>query len=671
MCGIVGTYNLTKAHLVLEDGLRRMLGMIRHRGPDQFGIYLDEEVGLGNARLSIVDVDAGQQPISNENGDLWIVFNGEIFNHVELRPTLEARGHRFSTRTDTEVVLHLYEEFGPDCLHHLNGDFAIAIWDARSRSLFLARDRVGVRPLFYTVADGALIFGSEIKAILADARVRAVVDPVALDQIFTFWSPLPSRSAFRGIQEVPPGHYLQAGRGRIEVRPYWRYEFRLADDDAAVVSPSRTEQYAEELQELLIDAVKIRLRADVQVGAYLSGGLDSSMIAAIVRGHCANNLETFSIAFDDPAFDESGFQRLMAGALGTEHRSVLASHADIGRVFPSVIWHAEMPLLRTGPAPMYLLSRFVRDCKLKVVLTGEGADEFFAGYDLFKEAKIRRFWARQPTSKLRPLLLRRLYPDITGLSRTSTAYLAAFFADGLTDLDSPHYSHAIRWRNTRRLRRFFTDDLADGVRHHRAGEGEYAVSYPDDFMRWGPLERAQYLESTIFLPQYLLSAQGDRAAMAHSVEGRFPFLDYRIVEFCGRLPSGLKLRGLTDKYLLRRVGRRLVPPEIGRRPKRPYRAPIHRSFFNGQPSEYVRDLLSPGNLAMTGYFKPDAVARLVSRIGQNLPTNETDDMALAGILSTQLVHQQFVSGFRAARAIGRNEDCKVRVGSSLARAQAP
>ncbi|MFH0878729.1 MAG: asparagine synthase (glutamine-hydrolyzing), partial [Lentisphaerota bacterium] len=408
MCGIVGILNL-KDHPPAEQGtLRQMLEMIRHRGPDGFGIYRGEHAALGSARLSIIDLSGGDQPIGNEDGSQWIVFNGEIFNYVELRPQLEAHGHRFSTNTDTEVILHLYEEYGHNCLNYLNGQFAIAIWDMRKQSLFLARDRFGVRPLFYTVHDGRLIFGSEIKAILAHPGMRAEIDPIALNQIFTFWSALSPRSVFRDIIEIPPGHYLQAQDGAFTLHPYWSLD--LMPESSSERPP---QDYLDELESLLIDATRIRLRADVPVGAYLSGGLDSSTTTAIIRKYTNARLDTFSISFtDSPEFDESQFQRQMANYLGTDHQVVECNHADIGRVFPDVVWHTETPVLRTSPAPMFLLSKLVNDCHFKVVVTGEGADEFLAGYDIFKEAQVRRFWARDPDSQRRPLLLRRLYPDI-------------------------------------------------------------------------------------------------------------------------------------------------------------------------------------------------------------------------------------------------------------------
>ena len=663
MCGIVGQFNQGTKKRVCEGDIRQMLAMIRHRGPDQFGIYLDGAAGFGNARLSIIDLSTGQQPIGNEDGTLWVVFNGEIFNYVELRPELEARGHRFSTTSDTEVLLHAYEEFGPECVSRFNGQFAFAIWNSREQSLFLARDRLGVRPLYYSVSKGDLIFGSEIKAILADPRLQARIDPAVLDQVFTYWCPLSPHTVFRDIVELPPAHYLLARGGRIEVKSYWELDFPSTAVASSGQPAGQLADYQDEFSALLIDAAKIRLRADVPVGAYLSGGLDSSIIASIVRNFTTNRLDTFSIAFDDAKFDESAWQRQMARFLGTGHQVVQATHADIGRVFPEVIWHTEVPLMRTAPAPMFLLSKLVRDSGYKVVLTGEGADEFLAGYDIFKEAKVRRFWAKQPDSRWRPLLLKRLYPDIGGLSHNNAAILAAFFGKDLRSIDAPDYSHAVRWRNGRRNTRFFSEDVKQEAA--RTGGDPVGELLSARFKLWDPLAQAQFLEIKIFLSQYLLSSQGDRMGMAHSIEGRFPFLDYRLVEFCNRLPARLKLRALTEKYLLKQLGRKWLPPEIWQRPKRPYRAPIHRCFFDSAPPDYVVELLSKEQIEAAGLFNPLAVDQLVQKIRQNRPISETDDMALAGILSSQLVHAQFVAGFKRAAPLSDVDDVKVRHGGNM------
>jgi asparagine synthase (glutamine-hydrolysing) len=660
MCGIVGILNNTIDGAPIQEGLlRQMLGMIRHRGPDQFGIYFDDQVGLGSARLSIIDLNSGQQPIANEDQTLWIVFNGEIFNYLELRPQLEQRGHQFTTNTDTEVILHLFEDYGLDGLQYLNGQFAIAIWDSTNRSLFLARDRVGIRPLFYTVVGDRLIFGSEIKAIFADPFVPREIDPVALDQIFTYWSTLSPHTFFKHVYEIPAGHFLIASQGNIKIRKYWKLNFPEEELAHHSRRPNKSFQdYIGEFQRLLIDATQIRLRADVSVGAYLSGGIDSSTIAAIIRNYTNNRLDTFSISFSDPEFDESEFQKRMAKYLGTDHQVIYATYADIGRVFPDVIWHAETAITRTAPAPMFLLSQLVRDHHYKVVLTGEGADEFLAGYDTFKEAKVRRFWAKQPESKIRPLLLRRLHPHIKDLSSGNGAYLAAFFGEGMRDLLNPEYSHAIRWKTTNRAKRFFSRQLQT----HLAASNLYDtrdIYYPPEFYQWEPLAKAQYLEITIFLSMYLLSSQGDRMGMAHSVEGRFPFLDHRVIEFTNDLPPAFKLNGLSEKYILKKLAQKWLPEEIWRRKKQPYRAPIHRSFFNEATPDYVNTLLSPDSLEEAGFFDGEAVGQMTEKIKRLGHISETDDMALAGILSTQLVHLQFIASFNKNRPVTDLDDLKV------------
>jgi asparagine synthase (glutamine-hydrolysing) len=648
MCGITGFLNLNGSQPPAEQDLRQMLAMIRHRGPDGFGIYTSPRVGLGSARLKIIDLQGGDQPLSNEDGTLWIVFNGEIFNYLELRTGLEARGHRFRTHSDTEVIVHLYEECGPECMQWLNGQFAVAIWDEKKERLFLARDRMGIRPLFYTIQDGRLIFGSEIKAILAHPGVRAEIDITALGQIFQYWSTISPRTVFKNIQELPPASYLLAQGGQITQKTYWSLDFSIHSHH-----PRPLKSYLEELESLLVDATNLQLRSDVPVGAYLSGGLDSSLIAAIVSKANRSPLDTFSITFSDPEFDESAHQRRMADFLGTDHQVVYARHEDIGRVFPEVIWHSETPILRTAPAPMYLLSGLVRERGYKVVLTGEGADEFLAGYDIYKENRIRRFWAGQPESLARPKLFNKIYPDIAALHQ-GTAYLASFFGTGLADLDNPAYSHMIRWRTTSRTKRFFSEDLQDRLSKDLPGQ-ESPIEYPADFSTWPPLGKAQYLEAKIFLPQYLLSSQGDRMGMAHSVEGRYPFLDYRLIEFCSHLPPGVKMLGLTEKYLLKKLARKWLPEETWKRTKRPYRAPIHRGFFNQETPDYVAELLSEPCLRQSNLFNPEAVGQLLRKLQAGKRLGETDDMALAGILSTMLLNQQFVLDFHLPPPIRTDE----------------
>jgi asparagine synthase (glutamine-hydrolysing) len=383
--------------------------------------------------------------------------------------------------------------------------------------------------------------------------------------------------------------------------------------------------------------------------------LDSSVVAALARDH-APHLDTFSIAFSDPAFDESAEQRRMASFLGTPHQEVFCTPEDIGQVFPDVIRHTETPVLRTAPAPMFILSSLVRQHGYKVVLTGEGADEFLAGYDLFKETQIRRFWARQPESRLRPLLLRRLYPEIPRLA-DSAAFTTAFFKRRLHDTASPFYSHLIRWGNSLQLFRFLADDVRGA---HETAQDYSPVALPEAFHAWPSLTQAQYLEITTFLSPYLLSSQGDRMAMAHSVEGRYPFLDHRMVGFCSRLPANLKLRGLSDKQLLRQLGRSLLPVHSWQRRKRPYRAPIQRCFFRGERAlEYVEELTAPEAVRRGGYFKPSAVEFLTGKARGLGSLSEVEEMALVGIISTQLVDYYYVRRAWQPTSLGGLANVKV------------
>jgi asparagine synthase (glutamine-hydrolysing) len=617
-----------------------MVGRLRHRGPDGVGVYIDGEAALGHARLSIIDLAGGSQPMTNEDGSLWIVFNGEIFNYVELREELLGRGHIFSTQSDTEVILHLFEDLGEDCVSRLNGQWAFGIWDKRRHRLFLARDRIGILPLFYTETGNSLLFASEIKALLAYPGVEAAVDLGAVREVFTLWHTVPPRTAFRGICELPPGHSatLQKGR-RISVRRYWDFDYEPSHTPPNGDDTERT--CADQLRELLMDATRLRLRSDVPVGAYLSGGLDSTLVTSLIREAGASHLTTFSVRFEDTDLDEGPYQEEAIRWLDVEHHHIRCSAANIGEIFPEVIWHAEKPVIRTAAAPLYLLSRLVRNTGYKVVLSGEGADEIFGGYDIFKEVKIRQFWASQPQSRLRPLLLRRLYPYQPLLQSQSPEYLKAFFHIQQDDTANPFFSHLPRWRLANRLAGLFSAEM----RHQIAGNDPIDAIEADVspcYRSWDSFSRAQYLEARYLLPGYILSSQGDRVAMANSVEGRFAFLDHRVVEFAARLPVWLKMRALQEKYILKKCAGTLVPPTILARYKQPYRAPDATSFFGPRAPDYVRELLSPDAIRSNGLFDPRAVEKLVEKARRGAISGVSDNMAIVGIISTQLLIDKFV-----------------------------
>ena len=645
MCGIAGFLGTPDASAAARSLIERMVGAIVHRGPDEQGVHVDAQAGLGHARLSIIDLSSGQQPMANADGSVWVSFNGEIFNYVELRAEMKARGRRFRTDSDTEVILQAYEEKGPDCVADFNGDFAFAIWDTRRKRLVLARDRMGVRPLYHATRGGTLYFASEVKALLEVPGITAELDPVALDQIFTFWFPLAPRTPFKGVSELPPAHVLIAERGNVTIRPYWRLDYPDAGDADGLDRRSEAD-IAAELRTLFMDATRIRLRSDVPVGAYLSGGLDSAIVTAAIERLKPERLRTFSVTFEQAEFDESAFQQEMVRALGTEHVSVPCTTADIGRMFPDVVRATERPILRTAPAPLYALSDLVRRNAYKVVLTGEGADEVFAGYDIFKEAKIRRFCAAEPASRFRPLLLQRLYPYLPGLKSQSQKYLEAFFHSRLDEAGDPLFSHLPRFRNTAGAKLFFSGELRAALAGYDA-MAELRDGLPTDFGRWHPLSQAQYLETAYLLPGYILSSQGDRMAMAHAVEGRFPFLDHRVVEFAARIPPKMKMKALREKHILREAMAGMLPETIGKRTKQPYRAPDAQSFVGAAAPGYVASRLSSVEVGRAGYFEPRAVEKLVRKCAASAAVGFRDNVAFVGILSTQLWHDTFVQGARA------------------------
>jgi len=567
MCGIAGIARRFPTGVSVKS-LGKMAASIRHRGPDGYGFYLGQRVGFAHVRLSVVDLTGGAQPLTNENGQIVVTYNGEIYNHLELRRELEKKGHIFRTHCDTEILVHGYEEWGVELLKRLNGQFAFAIYDRNTETVFIARDRFGVRPLFYAQRNGEFYFGSEIKAILASGEVEASVDRRGIDEVFTFWAARPPRTPFAGIAQLEPGTYGILKDGALWLHRYYELDYPEADAEPADV--------IERLDEIMLRSVGMRLRADVPVGAYVSGGLDSSIIASLAASASPHSLRSFSITFEDPRFDESNFQREVAGNVESIHAIAAITHGSIAQGFPDVLWHTESPLLRTAPVPMYHLAKLTKDNGIKVVLTGEGADELFLGYDLFKEDSVRRFCLRRPTSVGRQCLLDRLYPELMARGKGGE-FWRRFFLDAGTPGD-PLFSHLPRFLLSARTKEFYSPEFKSGLAG-LAVISKLRGSLPVRYFGWSSLNRAAYLEMTTLLSPYLLSSQGDRMAMAHGVEGRFPFLDHRLFEFAAALPTGSRLRGLREKEILRRWASRILPPSLRTRRKQPYRAPDAPSFF--------------------------------------------------------------------------------------------
>lgn len=634
MCGIAGIVR-AGATGVAPETLARMAAAIQHRGPDGYGFYAGARAGLAHVRLSIVDRAGGAQPLTNEDGRYVVTYNGEVYNHLELRRELEARGHCFRTHCDTEVLVHGYEEWGERLLDRLNGQFAFAIWDRVASTLFLARDRFGVRPLFYGVRDGSFYFASEAKALFASGEVPVAPDPVGLDQVFTFWAARPPRTPFAGVSQLEPGCWARWEDGRLTTARWYALDYPEAGQEPA--------DALAQLDALMQGSVDFRMRADVPVGGYLSGGLDSSITCALAAKRSPFALRTFSVTFEDPRFDESPFQRTVAERIGSEHAITSIGTDEIPAAFPEVVWHAETPLLRTAPVPMYHLARLTRERGIVVVLTGEGSDELFLGYDLFKEVSVRRFCLRRPGSAMRGRLFDRLYPYLLDNARTGEFWRKFFLDAGPTS--DPLFSHLPRIALTSRIKDFYSA----GMRAALQGEDPLARlrgELPAAFARWSPLNQAAYLEMVTLLSPYLLSSQGDRMGMAHGVEGRFPFLDHRLFEFAAALPTSSRLLGLREKAILKRWARDVVPPEVGARGKQPYRAPDAPPFFADGAPEYVQALLAPEAVRAAGIFEPAAVAGLVRRCRAGLATGFRENQALVATLSTQLWYQAFVGARR-------------------------
>lgn len=653
MCAIAGILAFSPAAArPTGPELARMIASQKHRGPDRLVVFRDGPLGLGHARLAIVDAAGGGQPMTDASKRHAMVYNGEVFNYLELREELRAEGRTFRTESDTEVVLQAYLAWGEAAFRRFDGQFALAIWDREARTLTLARDRLGVRPLHVCRHAGRVYFASEAKAIFAaDPTIPTGFDPDGLDQLFTFWSVIAPRTAFAAVEELRPGYVRTYELGSGEMREHaWRALSFARTFSGHVADAAR------EVRTRLERAVGLRmLRSDVPVGAYLSGGLDSALMAALAA-RAKPRFSTFSIRFEDAEYDESRFQQLVARELWTDHHEILVTRADIAGVFPDVVRHAERPLLRTAPAPLFLLSRAVHAAGIRVVVTGEGADEMFAGYDLFREGKVRRAWARHPSSNLRPRLLERLYPYLGRSPVASGAMANRFFGQDLARAGEPGFAHGTRWRTTAAVKRLFSKDLRSALVAADA-PSSYLASLPPGFPHWTPLGQDQYVEIETLLSGYLLSAQGDRMSLAHAVEGRYPFLDTDLVDLATSLPDRYLLRVLDEKHVLKRAARGLVPEVIVRRPKQPYRAPDALAFTTGAGRELAEEMLAPRAVARAGVFDAEAITKLLAKCIDRASSGQlsnADNMAFIGALSTQLLHHEVARGreVRPVQAMG-------------------
>lgn len=601
MCGIAGVLRFDGGPV--DAGLvKAMTDSLAHRGPDGEGYHVAGAVGLGHRRLAIIDLSsAGHQPMTNEDGSVWITFNGEIYNFHEVRKTLEPLGHRFRSRTDTEVVIHAYEEWGVDCVHRFNGMFAFALWDQSSRQLWLVRDRLGVKPLFYAHLPHCLLFGSEIKAILAEPAVDRALDHEALNYYLSLnYTPAP-HTLFQRVRQVLPGHFLLTDvSGRLQDVEYWDLIYR---EDGTSDERGCVEQFAT----LLEDSVRLRLVSDVPFGAFLSGGVDSSSVAYWMSRNLRLPVKTFSIGFQEPSYDELGYARLAARAIGADHRERIVT-ADAAMVLPELVRHAEEPTADSSMVAVYYLAREARK-DVSMVLSGDGADEILAGYETYQAATVHR-WYRALPSWLRHRVIARLVEALPVSDRKVSwdFKLRRFVAAG--DL-APEDAHA-SWRMIfdGEVRQRLLAPIGD-----RPGtKADILDVYRSVFARSGarhPLNRMLYVDTRFYLPNDML-VKVDRMTMAHGLEAREPYLDYRLVEFVASVPPRLKLRYLWHKkYLLKQCMAGRLPPEIVWRKKQGFNVPNVR-WIKGGLKSFITDCLTTTRVRETGILDPKPVEDLLS-----------------------------------------------------------
>jgi asparagine synthase (glutamine-hydrolysing) len=633
MCGIAGILNTDANASVDAATVRRMCNAIRHRGPDDEGVYTNGPVGLGMRRLSIIDLSGGHQPISNEDGTIRIVFNGEIYNFPELKAQLERKGHQFSTRSDTEVIVHLYEEHGASCVQKLRGMFAFAIYDERRRSLLLARDRLGKKPLHYAFERGTLHFGSEIKSILTVAPELAQVERDALVQFFYFGYIPDPLTAFSPIKKLPPGHVLELTHGKIDIRRYW-------DLPAFSTHPAVSEEeYLAELERRLTEAVKIRLISEVPLGALLSGGTDSSIVVALMARASSRPVKTFSIAFRSGDFDESSYARLVADRFGTDHHEMVVE-PNISDDLERLTHLQEEPFADSSMLPTYHVCRMARQ-EVTVALSGDAGDELFAGYKRYQVNLGRRWFDYIPAS-LGRAYREQIFPHLPSGTRGRK------FAYNVSLLPLDRYLDTISYLPPRdRERSVFSEEFAawtaarpDPLESYRR---YFNAAVAPDY-----LSRLLYLDAKTYLTADIL-AKVDRMSMANSLEVRVPLLDHEVVEWVTSLPVNLKLHNGTQKYLLKKLAERVgVPADVLYRPKQGFALPLVHWMRNEMKSDLPRILLEPRTI-QRGYFNPKEVERIINEH----QTGRFDQSAvLWQMLVLELWHRNYLAG------VGSGEDAE-------------
>jgi asparagine synthase (glutamine-hydrolysing) len=629
MCGIAGVIDSTFSNETMQAVVKQMTDIITHRGPDDEGFFIADGIGLGMRRLSIIDLAGGQQPIFNEDGSVVIVFNGEIYNYRDLRGQLEKRGHVFATNSDTEVIVHLYEEYGVDCVHHLRGMFGFAVWDTKRRRLLLARDRLGIKPLYYTHMGSRLVFGSEIKSLLQHHGIEARLNLEALSMYLSLrYAPAP-HTLFEDIFALEPGHRLICDEGgSITVERYWDVSFTIRPD-----RNQSDDFYASELEELIKASVKMRLMSDVPFGAYLSGGIDSSTVVALMSQYLNEPVKTFSVGFKgvgEEEFSELNYANMVAQQYQTDHHEVLINAQDFMDLMEKVVWHLDQPISDPAVLANYMVARLAAQ-HVKMVLSGEGADEMFAGYARYVGERFSPVFRYVPgVAKSLALAASERLP---GMRRPKIALYALCQNDEATRLTNwfPLF-------NQDRKSSLLTDSVHQALAGYSANSVFARHLATTDAKE--QLNRMLYVDTKLWLPDDLL-ARGDKLSMAVSLEARVPFLDSKLVEFAASLPPHLKLRRLTRKFLLKRVSEQWLPQEITRRKKKGFPVPIP-VWIQNEAHEFVRDILSPDTLRRHGLLNPDYVERLLTEHRSGFADH---GLLIFGLLSLELWQRQYLENW--------------------------
>jgi asparagine synthase (glutamine-hydrolysing) len=629
VCGICGKLNFDQQRSIAPTVLKGMADAIAHRGPDDEGYYVSGPVGFGFRRLSIIDLNTGHQPISNEDGSVWIVFNGEIYNYQALRQQLQGKGHVFRTQTDTEVIVHLYEEFGESCVEQLRGMFAFAIWDDRQKTLFLARDRVGIKPLYYWLGDKSVIFGSEIKAILADPEATPEVLPAMIDRFLTFYYVPGEETLFRNIHKLAPGSYMVVKDGQVRIKSYWDLQF----------SPvSQTIQEAEEkLLALLEESVQLHMIADVPVGLLLSGGVDSTAMLDFAVGKTDHALSSFTLGFAEPGLaDERPYARLAARKYGTRHRETTITAKEFADFLPKFAWHMEEPVCEPQAVALYYVSKLAKDY-VKVLISGEGGDEAFAGYQTYRGI----LWLERLKSLLHPLN-GALSSGLTGANRIFGSHRIAKYAPLMRlPFEDYYYSRTsspFHYFNNQASELYSKDFAASTDKNYsRAAVTRYLGNHAGS----GKINKMLYVDTKTSLPDDLL-LKADKMTMANSIELRVPFLDHKILEFAASLPENFKVRGLTTKFIAKRSLRHRVPREILERRKAGFPVP-YEAWFRKELKGWISGILLDRETLSRGYFNRACIEKMISDDSSSRRLSRE----LFSLVALELWHRAFLEGRKA------------------------